>query len=104
MKKLSLAAMGVLLAMGLGACSPAQKTETTTVAEKKIPLLSGIDLNAVDESVRAQDDLFRHVNGNWLKTTEIPADKSRYGVFNALYDDTQENLKTLIQEAADASA
>jgi putative endopeptidase len=106
MKKLSLVAMGVLVAMGLGACSPAQKTETeiTSVAEKKVPMLSGIDLTAVDESVRAQDDLFRHVNGNWLKTTEIPADKSRYGVFNVLYDDTQENLKALIQEASDTTA
>lgn len=104
MKKLSLVAIGVFVAMGLGACSPAQKTETTTVVEKKVPMLSGIDLKAVDESVRAQDDLFRHVNGNWLKTTEIPADKSRYGVFNVLYDDTQDNLKTLIQEAADTTA
>jgi predicted metalloendopeptidase len=34
--------------------------------------------------VRAQDDTFRHVNGNWLRNTSIPADKARYGAFDQL--------------------
>ncbi|MEH6711829.1 MAG: peptidase M13, partial [Paraglaciecola polaris] len=110
MKKLSIVAMSVCIALGLSACSPAPektsetKQDITKVATKKAPELSGIDLTAVDETVRPQDDLFRHVNGNWLESTEIPGDKSTYGVFNVLYDNTQENLKTLIQEAADTDA
>jgi putative endopeptidase len=106
MNKLSMLALGVSVALGLAACSPAPKTETQatqTVAET-IALTSGIDLAAVDSTVSAQNDLFRHVNGHWLNTTEIPADKSRYGVFNVLYDNTQENLKAIIQEAADTKA
>ena len=110
MKKLSLVAMSVCIALGLSACSPGPekdsetKQETTTSTEKKAPELSGIDLTAIDETVRPQDDLFRHVNGAWLESTEIPGDKSRYGVFNVLYDDTQERLKSMIQEAADTDA
>jgi putative endopeptidase len=37
---------------------------------------SGIDRSGGDPTVRPQDDLFRHVNGTWVKTVEMPADKS----------------------------
>ena len=106
MKRISMLALGVSVALGLTACNPAPKSDTTEVqaaapAEK---LNTGIDLSAVDSNVRAQDDFFRHVNGTWLSMTEIPADKSRYSMFNVLYDDTQENLKVMIQEAAESKA
>ncbi|MGO4893970.1 M13 family metallopeptidase [Flavobacterium sp. W21_SRS_FM6] len=106
MNKFSMLAISVSVALGLAACSPASKTEPQQpqAVEQKVPLVSGIDLTAVDQTVAAQNDLFRHVNGHWLNTTDIPADKSRYGVFNVLYDNTQENLKSLIQEAANTQA
>jgi putative endopeptidase len=102
MKKLSILALGVGLALGLAACKPASDAQNSS-ASAEAPLAklnSGIDQTAVDKNVRAQDDFFRHVNGTWLAKTEIPADKSRYSMFNLLFDDTQENLKALIQEAA----
>ncbi|MEY3458705.1 MAG: Neutral endopeptidase, partial [Planctomycetota bacterium] len=40
---------------------------------------SGLDPDGFDKSVRPQDDLFLHVNGRWLLSTEIPSDKSNYG-------------------------
>ena len=58
---------------------------------------SGIDLNYVDRSVRPQDDFYRHVNGRWLDTTQIPADRGRYGSFDKLSDDTQEQLRVLVE-------
>ncbi len=63
-------------------------------------LSSGIDMAAIDPKVRPQDDFFRYVNGSWLTRTEIPPDKSRYGVFDLLRDQTEENLKTIVEEAA----
>lgn len=63
---------------------------------------SGIDLTAVNKEVRAQDDFFEYVNGTWLENTEIPADKSRYSMFSVLNDRTQEQLKEIIQDAADS--
>jgi putative endopeptidase len=106
MKKVYILAVSVSIILGLSACNPATKTETTGSLQQAPTeaLLSGIDLSAVDGVVRSQDDFFRHVNGSWLNTTEIPADKSRYGVFNVVYDETQENLKSLIQEAASVEA
>ncbi len=61
---------------------------------------SGIDPDGFDRNIRAQDDLFQHVNGRWLLTTEIPGDKSNYGSFTALDDMARENIKTIIEEAA----
>ncbi|MFT4940090.1 MAG: putative endopeptidase [Paraglaciecola sp.] len=106
MKKVCILAVSVSMLLGLSACNPAPETETSTALTQAPSgtLLSGIDLNAIDADVRAQDDFFRHTNGTWLNTTEIPADKSRYGVFNVVYDETQEDLKSLIQEAASVTA
>ena len=38
-------------------------------------LQSGIETQYFDTSVRPQDDLYQHVNGKWLASFEIPADK-----------------------------
>jgi predicted metalloendopeptidase len=69
---------------------------------------SGIDYAGFDKGVRPQDDLFRFVNGRWLLTTEIPADKSNYGAFTILADAARDNVRAIIEEAtrqpADANA
>jgi putative endopeptidase len=65
--------------------------------------VSGIDMTAVDQQVRPQDDFFRFVNGTWLEKTEIPADKSRYSMFSVLSDQAQEQLKVIILDASKAS-
>jgi putative endopeptidase len=61
---------------------------------------SGIDPDGFDRSVRPQDDLFRHVNGRWLLSTEIPSDKSNYGSFTALDDAAREHIRAIIEESA----
>ena len=63
-------------------------------------LQSGIETQYFDDTVRVQDDFYRHVNGKWLDTTEIPADKARWGSFNKLDDDAQAALRQLIEEVA----
>lgn len=60
----------------------------------------GVDTEAMDPDVRPQDDLFRYVNGRWLSTTEIPADKSRYGSFDVLREESERNVRTIIEDAA----
>ena len=77
--------------------------EVSAAAKSQQPI-SGIDMTAVDKSVRPQDDFFNYVNGTWLKNTEIPADKSRYGAFIMLADQTQERLKEIIFEASQKEA
>ncbi len=62
--------------------------------------LSGIDRAHGDATVRAQDDFFRHVNGLWLATTPMPPDKARIGSFESLAEDTQTQLRALIEDRA----
>ncbi|MDX5318672.1 MAG: M13 family metallopeptidase, partial [Actinomycetes bacterium] len=49
---------------------------------------------------RPQDDLFRHVNGAWLATHEIPADRGRDGAFHALVDAAEKDVREIIEDCA----
>ncbi len=64
--------------------------------------VSGIDKSHFDESVRPQDDLFRYASGAWLKTAEIPAERSLYGAFVELAEKAEADLRKIIEEAAAA--
>lgn len=62
--------------------------------------LSGIALSNIDSSIRPQDDLYQHVNGTWLKSTEIPDDRPLEGTFTALRDGSELAVKEIIEDAA----
>ena len=84
--------VGALVATGLAG---------TLAAQTGNPAL-GFDRRNFDTSVRPQDDFFRYVNGGWLKTTQIPADRSSFGSFVELRDRSEEALRAIIEEAAAA--
>jgi putative endopeptidase len=67
------------------------------------PVSTGLDLQWVDPGTRPQDDLFGHVNGQWLRTHEIPDDRSQDGAFRALRDRAEADVRTIVEEAANAS-
>lgn len=60
----------------------------------------GIDLSLMDTSVSPKDDFFNFVNGTWLKNTEIPADRTRWGSFDELRKKTDIDALTILEEAA----
>ncbi|SDS68836.1 putative endopeptidase [Paraoerskovia marina] len=64
---------------------------------------SGIDLDALDPTTRPQDDLYRHVNGRWIDSHEIPADRSMDGSFRALHDAAEEQVRDIITSAAEGA-
>ncbi|MBS0575796.1 MAG: M13 family metallopeptidase [Proteobacteria bacterium] len=66
------------------------------------PPTSGIDTSGMDKSVRPQDDFYQYVNGHWLATTPIPADKASYGVFTILYDKSLDNLRAIVEQSQKA--
>ena len=47
-----------------------------------------INLSLMDRTVRPQDDFYNYVNGNWMKSVEIPSDKARWGSFDELRENT----------------
>lgn len=79
---------------------PLQEEVKMTVKEHQYD--HGISIEFMDESVRPQDDFYNYVNGGWMKTAVIPADKSSWGSFNELREKTDENslaiLKNILTE------
>jgi putative endopeptidase len=67
------------------------------------PVPTGLDLQWVDPGTRPQDDLFGHVNGQWLRTHEIPDDRSQDGAFRALRDRAEADVRAIVEEAASSS-
>ena len=65
---------------------------------------SGLDLNHIDSSVRPQDDLFRFMNGKWLKESVIPDDRASDGAFYWLYQQAEKQVKQIILDQAASNA
>ncbi len=55
-----------------------------------------IDFSAFDHGVRVQDDLYRHVNGGWLSSAEIPDDRPLAGSFVHLRDESEAAVRDII--------
>jgi putative endopeptidase len=66
------------------------------------PPVSGIDKSALDPAVRPQDDLFQAANGTWLKKTEIPADKSDWGITREMRDRSDARVRQIVEDLAKA--
>ena len=66
-------------------------------------VLAGVlETAATDSSIRPQDDLFRFVNGGWLATAEIPADRPGSGAFTVLRDEAEAACRQIVEELADS--
>ncbi len=89
------------------AAAPAQTqtneaSQVSNVEAQAAELTSGIDPSGFDETVRPQDDFFAYVNGTWVKNTEMPADKARWGTFDALGEQSQKDIRALVEEVSQA--
>ncbi len=106
----------VFFSMLLSACGqkPAEPVvETTPPAPAQSPpppskttLGSfGFDASGMDRSIPPGDDFFDFVNANWVRNTEIPADRSSYSSFTILSEQAQKDTRKILETAAaDASA
>ncbi|HEV2599367.1 M13 family metallopeptidase [Sphingopyxis sp.] len=59
----------------------------------------GFDQAGMDKSVQPGDDFYAYANGTWAKNTQIPADKSNYGMFTALNDLSQTRTREILDTA-----
>lgn len=97
MKNPSKVGLLALFCLGLSQ-GHAQESKTDT---KKMDVKNpGIDLNFMDRSVKPGDDFFRFVNGTWYDKTAIPADKTRWGSFDELRQNTDNDALAILKEAA----
>ncbi len=68
------------------------KKETAKTAQ-------GINLSNMDTLTSPKNDFFKYVNGNWLKNTEIPSDRTSWGSFNELRKRTDDDALAILDEA-----
>lgn len=60
----------------------------------------GVDLAAMDKTVKPGDDFWRHVNGSWDKNTQIPADRSSAGLAVLLSEQAEGQVRTIVEDLA----
>ena len=64
---------------------------------------SGVDLSARDLSIKPGDDFWRHANNTWFRNNPIPADRTSWGGFSVLSDQVEQQLRSVLEEAARAT-
>ncbi|HWO12889.1 MAG TPA: M13 family metallopeptidase, partial [Polyangiaceae bacterium] len=86
------------LALAL-ACRPGGDAASPSSASPAPPEPRAVDRAGMDTSVAPGDDFFAYSNGTWEKTTEIPPDRSRWGVWGELSEQTNLELRALLEGA-----
>ncbi|WP_406236281.1 M13 family metallopeptidase [Nocardia sp. NBC_01009] len=62
---------------------------------------TGVDMSGADQAIRPQDDLYRHVNGTWLRDYQLPADRPSYTSFDEVRDRVQQQLREIVDSIRD---
>jgi len=62
----------------------------------------GIVKASMDTSIKPGDDFYAYANGGWMKTAEIPADRSNISGFWIAGEQTEKNLEALLGDLADS--
>ncbi|MGY4103351.1 M13 family metallopeptidase [Nocardia sp. R16R-3T] len=81
-----------LIALGV---IPATTTLVSCGRERSVQL-TGVDMRGEDPAIRPQDDLFRSVNGGWLRDFQLPPDKPSYGTFDEVGDRVEQQLREIV--------
>src|SRR5256885_809064 len=93
MKTMSRLSMFVVVCVAIG-------TIAAYAQEADAPPTHGVSLANMDRSVKPGDDFYRYANGDWIKRTELPADRAGIDVFSRLADLSDKRTADLIAEIA----
>ncbi|HWU96548.1 MAG TPA: M13 family peptidase, partial [Sphingomonas sp.] len=94
--RLSCLAAAALL---LGTSLPALAQTAPAPAAKPKYGSWGVDYATMDKSVKPGDDFFRFAEGSWLRDAQIAPDKSRAGYNYDLPDETEVEVRMLVEGA-----
>ncbi|MBT1164248.1 M13 family metallopeptidase [Bifidobacterium felsineum] len=65
---------------------------------------SGIDPSSFSSTIKPVNDLFRYVNGPWIDTYRLPDDRSRYGSFDKLAEDAENQVREILEDSDSPAA
>ncbi|WP_116770392.1 M13 family metallopeptidase [Maribacter litoralis] len=88
-----------LLAAGLVALASCKEEAKPTAEAEKIP---GIVLANMDTTQNPKSDFYNYVNGNWMKFTEIPDDRTSWGGFSVLRKSTDDDVLKILATAKES--
>ena len=91
----------VALSIAFVSCKNESKKEEEGQDETiaKVEKIPGIVLDNMDASVSPKEDFYNYVNGNWMKNTEIPEDRTRWGGFGVLRKKTDYDVLDILAKA-----
>ena len=75
-------------------------SETSMVNTSTSGNEKAFDPKSMNLSVKPGDDFYEYVDGSWIKSHPVPADKSRYGEFEIVEDRTYDRVKRIVESAA----
>ena len=87
------------LAAGLVALASCKEEAKPTAEAEKIP---GIVLANMDTTQNPKSDFYNYVNGNWMKFTEIPDDRTSWGGFSVLRKSTDDDVLKILATAKES--
>jgi putative endopeptidase len=88
-------ALTIALTLVAFGSSEAAIVNTSTSGHEK-----AFDPGSMNISVKPGDDFYGYVEGAWIKSHPVPADKSRYGEFEIVDDRTYDRVKRIVESAA----
>jgi putative endopeptidase len=100
-KIIATSALTVLLAACGQDNSATPIADAPEVNEAAVEKHSGLLLENMNTEIRPGDDFNAYVNGTWMDTNEIPADRASNSVGLMVHEQATANVKTIIEEAAD---
>ncbi|MBT8282113.1 MAG: M13 family metallopeptidase [Muriicola sp.] len=84
---------GLLAILAVASCKSEGKEEKE--------LTSGVLTQYMDTLVSPGDNFTAYVNGTWIKNTPIPDDKASYGVGYIVHEESEDNVKKIIEESSE---
>ncbi len=91
-----------VLSLLVSSCGENKKETEKEATAKADDISHGIILENMDSSVNPKDDFYNYVNGNWMKTTEIPEDRTIWGGFSVLRKSTDKDVLEILAKAKES--
>ena len=93
-----------LLAAASAVALHAQTQSPTMAPASDAPQIGrfGFDEAGMMKTTPLGDDFYAYANGEWARTTAIPADKASYGAFDTLADLSRDRTRSILEKAGDS--
>ncbi|SMQ68798.1 putative endopeptidase [Altererythrobacter xiamenensis] len=99
---IKLGASALALALAMPALADNHEADAKTEATTTTPTMDfgswGVGLDLIDQEVKPGDDFNAYVNGKWIASNEIPADRQRFGAFDMLREGAIFDVRALVND------